>query len=446
MVNVDDAINGTRQNIYGFLPQQKDNGFYIALEFFALVRGVCALNPQKLLASDSNGKRYQRVSHDFARRVACGVLPLHDLDGIVDREETLAATQALFSSLLVVSPGQNKLSKNWKTRHFFPFNGEMVHYDALERGRPPNREIIIQEEVFRGAGRWLYAALSRDMDSQRKRVVIDRLQDLFATDSSALGRLFTSAATHNVSPVESNFPDLLSSIDLREDVSEWPERLRQGVENIVRRDDLPNASRIRDLMHWMPFCLARHVLALAAGTTDNPEPYLAVDLQRQSNQLKSQSQSQVKDFRSLFTKALLAEMPQEVLMDVSSSSAAMKRANKWSGATAGFFTQTLFKVGALNSEGGTRNFTITPPLSAALVAAATPPGKEMNFNNFMDVMATNFGAVVGRPSLTTIKWLDRIDNGVFEKNERLFASQLRASGLLTRYSDSTSMVHREVPR
>jgi len=444
MSSGDERLDATRHNIYGFLPQRKDNGFYIALEFFALVRGVCELNPGMFLNPNSDGKKYRRISHDFARRVACGVLPLAALEGIMDREETLAASQALFSSLLVVSPGQNKLSNNWKTRHFFPFDGEMIHYDALERGRPPKREIIIQEEVFRGAGRWIYAALSRDSNSPRRQVVADRMQSLFETDSSALGRLFRNAATHNVKPVDSNFPDLMSSIDLHEDVSDWPERLRQGVQNIVTREQLPRTSRIRDLMHWMPYCLARHVLALAAATAEIPEPHLAVDLQRTSNQLKTQSQSQVKDFRSIFSKAHLADTPADDAREAQSSTSAMKRANKESGETAGFFTQTLFKVGALNSDGGTRNFTITPPLSAALVAAATAPGKEMNFNHFVDLIATDFKAVIGRPTLVGIKWLDRIDNGVFEKNESLFASQLRASGLLTRYSDSTSMVHREV--
>ena len=441
-------VDKAREELFGYLIQDIDHGFYVALEFFALVRGVGDLNENDLLRPDAKNVQFKRIAHDWARRMAVGDLTLADsrVIGRINQPETLNVAKALFASLLVEEPGSKSKSKVWKSRHFFPFDGQMVHYDAVERGTGENRKAEIQEQNFRGAGRWVYKALRDDPNDDRRDHVAERLKELLSRNRSALGVLFGTVSGFDEAPSTQNAFPSLDKFHLREDRTKWVERLRAGVLNIVERRQVPQAACIEDLMHWIPFCLARHVLDIACLSVDQETAVLAIDLQPTDvpNQLRTQSQNQVKEFQSVLSNAVRGasrkEAPENIKDDPGLEAAIKIRSKK----VRAFFTRTNYAVGLFNSAGGTRNFTMTAPLRRAIVAALIPPKQPMPFDDFCQKVLSEAGMVVGRHGQTRAKWLARIDNGVLSENEEALSSHLLADGLLTKYSDTTSMVHREV--
>ena len=79
-----------------------------------------------------------RSSHDLARRIATGTtVPADDLSSAVQGATTLETLQALFFADRV-GPGTTPVAE-WFAAHLYPFVGELVHYDVVERGAATDR-------------------------------------------------------------------------------------------------------------------------------------------------------------------------------------------------------------------------------------------------------------------------------------------------------------------
>lgn len=75
------------RDVFGVNLQEQGRGFYVALELLAIARGVLTLSPSDLLAPGSGPVRFDRLSHDMARRIAVGnSVPS---DELVPRQERL---------------------------------------------------------------------------------------------------------------------------------------------------------------------------------------------------------------------------------------------------------------------------------------------------------------------------------------------------------------------
>ena len=81
----------------------------------------------------------------------------------------------------------------------------------------------------------------------------------------------------------------------------------------------------------------------------------------------------------------------------------------------------------------------------ALVAAMIDPGREVEFHQFCGTLGerAHRWLPTSVPRGNVLGLTVDIDEGVFEANAIAFRSRLAAAGLLTHYSDATSLVHGE---
>src|SRR4051794_38120727 len=135
-------------DIFGTNLEQQGRGFYVALELFAMVRGSWELDPKLVLPPASEITSYRRRSHDFARRLATSTtIDTDEVGKALQGATTQDTLVALLSSLVVEVPGRRRAPK-WFAAHLYPFIGELVHYDAVERRDKPS----IERYTFRDGG------------------------------------------------------------------------------------------------------------------------------------------------------------------------------------------------------------------------------------------------------------------------------------------------------
>jgi len=79
----------------------------------------------------------------------------------------------------------------------------------------------------------------------------------------------------------------------------------------------------------------------------------------------------------------------------------------------------------------------------ALVAALLEPGEEEEFYRFCQRLHEQLGLVIDDRTARTTGLTTAIDGGVFAVNAEAFKARLAAAGLLTHYSDATSIIHGE---
>ena len=118
--------------------------------------------------------------------------------------------------------------------------------------------------MFRDAGGFAYHILRTDRVEERRRRVRVGLLALVDDSGTALGRVASALREHDAAQAEEPFVDESEGkSDPHDDVSTWPEILRAGVDRIVSRTETPSAKRVEQLLHWVPYCIARHELRLA---------------------------------------------------------------------------------------------------------------------------------------------------------------------------------------
>ncbi|MCX5179342.1 hypothetical protein [Streptomyces virginiae] len=465
--------------LFGVNIEQQGRGFYVALEMLAIARGVYLAHQEDPvnragLLDDGDGVAYKRTSHDLARRIATNTKIAEGDEELgkaveLDSPETLETLRALFSSLLVEIPGRRS-QPSWFGAHIYPFVGELIHYDAVDRkinhrgASAKKREQAsklkdnrkgpsIERYLFRDGGGWAYKVLRSDRDLGRKAATRQGLGDLVRDSGTPLGNLAKALSAHDFDYDEEPYEDSSEKhIELYEGLSPWPGLLRNGAHNIVVRTTTPRAKRTESLMHWVPYCLARHQLHLARrklGFADGES--ILLDFGNEATPLRSGSQKSLTDFRNYITNAIDIQAKEMIGKAESEGDEAKKSryehfAKEVGNAAASprsFFSETLAAVGALNATTGRRHFTMKPPMLEALVSATVPQGTEMEFDQFCALLYKNYGLVTENKVAATSPLAHDVDPSVLDHNGKAFREKLAAIGLLTQYSDATSMVRGE---
>ncbi|WP_457188724.1 hypothetical protein [Nocardioides sp. P5_E3] len=433
------------KDVFGVNLQEQGRGFYVSLELLAISRGVFALTPSDLLSPATTPIRYERASHDLARRIAAGdSIAANVLELAVYGDRALQTLEALLSSLRVEIPGRRKAPR-WFASHLYPFIGELVHYDAVERRGQP----AIEQYVFRGGGGWAYHVLRTDPEEMRRAATQDFLADLVGDSGTSLGRIASALQSHDAAAATPFVDESEGEIEAFGAVSPWPELLRRGIHAIVSRRDLPKAKRIEAVMHWTPYCLARHALHLARATAGLDREAILVDFTRDANPVRRGSQELLDEFRGQIAGALVARAQERHAEAIATQD--LQAAERWSKYTVAnanftrspraFFSETLAAVGALNSTVGRRHFTFKAPLLEAVVSALLPGGHEEEFEAFCRRLHDELGLIVDDRTAAAAGYTVDIDAAVFAANAEAFKTRLSAIGMLTHYSDATSIVH-----
>lgn len=443
-------------DLFGVNIEQQGRGFYVSLELLAIARGVYESTQWELLDPGVDVVSYRRSSHDFARRVSAGAaIEPETLQAAVDDDETLATLQALTSSLLVQIPGRRK-SPSWYNSHLYPFVGELIHYDAAERwkaGLPRGTKVPhIERYVLRGGGGWAYRVLRSDPDGARRTGTRGGLIELIQDGETSLGEIARALRAHDYDTEGDAFPDKSEAeINTFEELSPWPEYLRRGVNSIVSRTQVPRAKRIESLMHWTPYCLARHQLHLARTSLDLSPETVFVDMLKDASPLRRLSQDGLDGFRKNIVNAIIARattLHSEAVASANDEGARryarhMTQSKAGTGSPVAFFSESLAAVGALNATTGRRHFTMKPPMLEAMVCASLAPGQEEELYAFCFRLFDEYRVIVDDRTAGEHDLTVDIDASILARNLDAFRSRLAATGLLTQYSDATSIVRGE---
>ncbi|MFF2470570.1 hypothetical protein [Streptomyces sp. NPDC058066] len=469
--------------LFGVNLEQQGRGFYVSLEMLAIARGVYLAHqedPEKfaeLLDNGADTVAYKRTSHDLARRIATHSDIIEGNEELgkaveLDSPETMETLHALFSSLLVEIPGRRS-QPSWFGAHIYPFVGELIHYDAVDRrikksdaSSPKNSKKRNQAEkvdvginaprieryLFRDGGGWAYKVLRSDPDPGRKTATRQGLSDLVQDSGTPLGNLAKALSAHDFDYDEVPYKDgSESEIKLYEDRSPWPDLLRDGARNIVARTlTVPRAKRTESLMHWIPYCLARHQLHLARWKLDGTgRESILLDFGNEATPLRTESQKNLAAFRNDIVNAINAQA-QEMIDEAEGDEDRKGRYERFTKETGKavasprtFFSETLAAVGALNATSGRRHFTMKPPMLEALVSATVAQSSEMEFDQFCELLYEKYRLVVENKVVTQDPLAYEVDSSILEHNGKAFREKLAAIGLLTQYSDATSMVRGE---
>ncbi|MET8730105.1 hypothetical protein ABZV81_23430 [Streptomyces parvus] len=465
--------------LFGVNLEQQGRGFYVPLEMLAIARGVYLAHqedPEKFagLLDNGAGTAYKRTSHDLARRIATKARIVEGDEELgkaveLDSPETMETLHALFSSLLVEIPGRRS-QPSWFGAHIYPFVGELIHYDAVERRvkqidakksakkRKQATKVAvgtnaprIERYLFRDGGSWAYRVLRADPDPDRKEATRQGLRDLVQDSGTPLGNLAKALSAHDFDYDEAPVEDSDTGIELYEDLSPWPDLLREGTRNIVTRiATVPRAKRTESLMHWVPYCLARHQLHLARtklGATNRES--ILLDFGNEATPLRRESQKSLAGFRNDIVNAINVQA--RVMIGEAEGDEDKERRygrfTKEGGAAVAspraFFSETLAAVGALNATAGRRHFTMKPPMLEALVSATVTQDAEMEFDKFCTLLYEKYGLVMEDKVAAASPLAYEVDPSVLDHNGKAFREKLTAIGLLTQYSDATSMVRGE---
>jgi hypothetical protein len=440
---------------FGGALYQQGRGFYSALELFAILRGSVLLEEQEAALGGSAVRvlpmegdvRYLRPSHDHARRVL--VTGDEIVGNVFDSEAARSAVRALLRGVEAPVPGRRREAEKMQLRHFYPYPAEAIHYDAVERrGR-----VNVERYQFRGAGGLAHKALRTDPDQCRLDETRARVRELFSNSGSAIGRLLAALAEHDEVPaVGEPHPVSVDELSARAfvddveakslepvndgvspDATDWLHLLREGVHSLLTRNNLSDFDRIDGLMHWTPWCVAMHQLAMARRTlgTDERAP-IVIDAGRRASQVRALARSHLGDATacikdSLHAAARAADLP-ELLRGSSSW---------WSGSRS-FFTTTLFAVGALNANTGKRHFVLRPQLLQTIVHALVR--EPISIDQFaVEILSERLRIVCDRYGAARLG-VDELSGRDLQTNSEHLIGRLDEVGLLRSYSDSTLMV------
>jgi len=460
------------ESLFGATLQPQGRGYYVALELLALARGLTTfersrqqvdpkwakVDQQHLLDPAAERIVHLRNSQDFIRRLmydpSAGFLtgsedhPKHDLAAGLPEPLVLHAVSDLLKGLVVPVPYVNR--KDWYTTHLFPYEGDLVLYDAQQRRNPETNKYgpALERDRFRGGGLLAYDILRTDRDDDRRQRVAAELGQLVEDSGQPLGRTVASLGKFNELdelPLEEQFVHW--DVERRER-SPFAEEMRDGVYRILQLR-VDRARKVQYLMQWIPLVIALHQRELCYRVVGDdavgqelvapPIPLAMVP----NAMIRSASRNCLRQTRqtvSLAMDATLERLCNEGLVTESASEAVRSDAkSKWRDEPSGFFANTMAAVGALNANTGRRHFTLSASLAEAIVAATIGDGGS-SFREFADEV------LGGRLGLTTNRQLvgPASINGVefrrSEMNERALEALLLNCGLLDQLSDSNSIV------
>jgi hypothetical protein len=385
--------------------------------------------------------KLRRMSHDFARRLVADTLPPEARTSVLlDAHSEHAVANLLRCLELDVQNTLKSKAKSWERTHFFPYTRSLVHWDARERavskGNDAPSQILLERRYLRGGGAYAFSVLRHDTDAGRLAAIREGFSELYPTDfRSPLERLAATLLKHGES-------DSVPSTDLLEPLSNvqndhWDNLYRDGIRNILSHRTSPTVQRIRAVMDWTGIWLVLLEAARAAQHLHEDGDWggVVLDCAGTRPQLRRASQKCLKEH--------LARIEDAANAQASSDGGAISRQqmNK----IKGFFSNTAAACGLLNSSKGRRHFTLKLGAIEALVFASMAAGHDLTFESFIsDWLGKRCKLIVGREAAAEAGMLTAFDATIFEENERQFAEQMRATGMLQVYSDATRMVSPEV--
>jgi len=441
---------------FGGALYQQGRGFYSALELLAILRGEVLLESLEENLGPG-GERvlpvegptlYLRPTHDHARRLL--VANEDVVKGVFADDETRMAVKALLRGIEAPVPGRRRTPDKWQLRHFYPSPAEAIHYDAVaRRGKP-----AVERYQFRGAGGLAHKILRTDPDLDRLTETRAMFRDLLRDSDSAVGVLLTALAARDA--VKATGPSVTSHKELlefafRDEVEEaslsrpaeaggeepfperWMDLLREGVHRLLERPELSSFERVEGLMHWVPWCIGLHQLAMArrALGKDVDAP-IAFDAGHQKSPVRSLARRHLGEATAAIKESLLEAAAQGGLHDLVSGGAAW-----WKGPR-GFFATTMFAVGALNANTGRRHFELKPQLLQAIVhALVEKPIPADRFSS--EVLGERLRMVCDRESAAPFGPIS-VDGRELQRNGEFLTARLDEVGLLRAFSDSNLMV------
>lgn len=447
------------QATFGGALYQQGRGFYSALELLAILRGEVLLEDRERAL----GLAFERVlpvvadaiylqpTHDHARRL---LVANHDVtEHIFAGEATREAVRSLLRGLEAPVPGRRTNPDKWQLRHFYPYPAEAIHYDAVER----RGKISVERYQFRGAGGLAHKILRTDPDSARLDSTRSKIRVLLSDGDSAVGVLLKALAAHDVGALpdaigpdpaaalqKASFTDAVEAKSLRsfdEDSDQsdrntstrWMELLREGVNRLLHRDKLSDFERIEGLMHWVPYCIAMHQLAMARrGIGRDEDECIVFDAGHGASPVRSLARSHVGEATAAIKESLLRAAVAAGAPDLTRGSTSW-----WSGPRS-FFTTTMFAVGALNANTGHRHFELRPQLLQTIVHALVE--EPMSLDRFSErVLGDRLRIVCDSKSASRFGPLG-FDGRYLKTNGTHLKTRLDEVGLSLEFSDSTLMV------
>jgi hypothetical protein len=386
--------------------------------------------------------KLRRMSHDFARRlVAEKLLPEERSSVLLDAHSEHAVAHLLRCLELDVQNTLKTKTKSWERTHFFPYTRSLVHWDARERatskaGAAPSSRILLERRYLRGGGAYAFSVLRHDTDADRLAAIRQGFSEIYPTGfQSPLERLAATLLKHGESDREPATDPLEPDSDVRND--HWDNLYRDGIRNILSHHTSPSVQRIRAIMDWTGIWLVLLEAARAAQHLDRDGDWggIVLDCAGTHPQLRRASQKCLKEHLTRVEDAANAQASRE------SGEISRQQMNK----IKGFFGNTAAACGLLNSSKGRRHFTLKLGAIEALVLASTEAGRDLTFESFIsDWLGQRCGLIIGREAAAHAGMLTAFDATIFEENERQFAEQMRATGMLRVYSDATRMVSPEV--
>lgn len=459
MINRSERGRDVVQNTFGGALYQQGRGFYSALEFLAIVRGEVLLerlegafgaSPVRVLPV-ADPVVYLRPSHDHARRL---LVTDHDVrPGIFAGADTREAIKALLRGIEIAVPGRRRTPDKWQLRHFFPYPAEAIHYDAVER----RNQVSVERYQFRGAGGLAHKILRTDPDEKRLADVRSRFRQLLGDSGTAVGKLLTVLAKNDEAPCAgsrcpSSLEDAMAVVfrdeveekslqSLQEDGSDptrdrstrWMHLLRSGVHRILHRPHSSEFDRIDGLMHWVPWCVAQHQLAMARRRigTDESAP-IVFDAGHRSSPVRAIARKHLGEATATIKESLLRAARQMGLPELCKGNSSW-----WTGPRT-FYTTTLYAVGAMNAHTGHRHFELRPQFLQAVVHALVD--EPMPLEQFTgEILGEQLRIICDRESAARFAAVD-LDGRHLQTNGEELAGRLDEVGLLRAYSDSTRMV------
>ncbi|UJR83669.1 hypothetical protein [Sandaracinus amylolyticus] len=434
-MNRKEAGERTVKEAFGGALYQQGRGFYVSLELFAMLRGMHEADLPLLAEEKGQPIRYRRRSHDFARRLLADPAELSAEQRSHLGSDAESTLRSLLAGLTVPIPGM-RAEPAWWNRHFFPYVGELAHYDAVFRGRG-TRRVSIERYTYRGGGALAYRLLRDDHDTVRLGTVRDGLRALVAPSDTQLARLAREFSKLDAEPADKRQPDLFEdsvAAETKAIDTVWAEILRDGVAGIVRRTSLTSSRRIDALMHFVPLCIAMHELACADRVLESRDARtIVVDTSPGPTPIRRLSREDLAAAVGVVYESL------GVLARKNGNELLLQQSQAWREGPRTFFTTTLGAIGALNAMVGQRHFRLAPPLLEAIVLALVPG--EQTLESFVEyVLFERLQFVVDGRTADRAGRVGDVDRGAFDQNAAGLATTLRELGLLREYSDATRMV------
>ncbi|WP_283188917.1 hypothetical protein [Pseudomonas sp. PMCC200344] len=378
-----------------------------------------------------------RRSHDFARRLVAGRLPPDLKSKVLLNEHSENAVAHLLHCLELEAPNITK-TKSWERTHFFPYTRSLVHWDARSRssakGEKGTIKVNQERRYLRGGGAFAFSVLRHDPDQDRLNSIRDGFRSLYPSETNTpLETLSAALLKHGEIDKDAVIDLVEPQTRIRNDKLE--NLYRDGIKNVLSHDNLSSVQRVKAVMNWTGFWLVILEATRAAEHLNKSWQGLIVDCAGVHPQLRRASQkclkvqlSNIEDAANLEAKIQTGEISKQQINRIK-----------------GFFSNTAGTCGLLNAAKGRRHFTLKLHIVEALVLASAETQTEQTFEDFVSKwLGERCGLVLGRNSASGHGMLNAFDATIFEENERQFAEQMKATGMLRVYSDATRMVSAEI--